>query len=169
MPAAVRSARLPDIDSIQRIASHAWHRAHAPIIGTETADDFLDEFYDSASIEERVHRDDMDLLVAIDAEEVVGFGLIVPAQDRSEVSLVNQLYVEPSRWGNGIGQRLLDAMESRALADGATRIELSVMVGNEQAIGFYEAAGYTHVETEYDDRIDTEARRYAKDLDTDAE
>jgi ribosomal protein S18 acetylase RimI-like enzyme len=42
----------------------------------------------------------------------------------------------------GIGRRLLAALEEWAVANGITRLELTVMSHNRQAIGLYEKAGF---------------------------
>ena len=63
--------------------------------------------------------------------------IIRPARDVSASVEVAALYVDPSRWGRGIGGALLRA----ALAPGDD-VSLWVFAENERARGFYRAQGF---------------------------
>lgn len=54
-----------------------------------------------------------------------------------------KLYVHPDHQGLGIGRRLLEEIEQ--LVDGE-ELWLEVVDGNDRAVGFYEAHGFTEVE-----------------------
>ncbi|RMG14711.1 MAG: GNAT family N-acetyltransferase [Deltaproteobacteria bacterium] len=54
---------------------------------------------------------------------------------------LEDLYVDPSYRGRGIGQTLLFHLAGRALARGCKRMEWSVLDWNEPARAFYEALG----------------------------
>ncbi|MCE7078987.1 GNAT family N-acetyltransferase [Streptomyces sp. ST2-7A] len=56
---------------------------------------------------------------------------------------VSWLYVDPARYGQGAGGALL----RYAVAQAGARVETSVLAGNERAIGVYQRAGFTIVET----------------------
>ena len=53
------------------------------------------------------------------------------------------LYVDPDRWGRGLGRRLLQVGEDFLRNTGHSDVELSTMVGNERAIALYRSAGWT--------------------------
>jgi GNAT superfamily N-acetyltransferase len=74
------------------------------------------------------------LVVATDADTVVGFGQLDP--DAGEIDAV---YVLPQRQGEGIGRRLLSELERLALLRGLRRLAVSATLN---ATGFYERAGY---------------------------
>lgn len=164
MAPAIRPARPGDVGDVRAVARASWHAAHAPLIGAETVEEFLAEFYDPASIEERIARDDAALLVASEDDDIVGFGLVGPDPDASTTHVLSQLYVHPERWGEGIGSRLLAGLETWVRDRGGSAIELNVMSGNDRAIAFYEAAGFAYEETEHDDRIDVDSHQYRKEL-----
>lgn len=167
MTVDIRSAGPDDVDGIRAVASAAWHAAHTPIVGEDAVDSFLNTYYDAGSVRDRVAREDVVLDVAVDAgdagDAVVGYVLGVPDDDAATFHL-SQLYVGPDHWGEGIGRRLLDHLESVARDRGRERITLAVMVENDRAVDFYEAAGYRRTDAFHDDELDTRSYRYAKDL-----
>ncbi|MTE20531.1 GNAT family N-acetyltransferase [Streptomyces sp. TRM43335] len=67
---------------------------------------------------------------------VVGF--VALADDE-----VTWLYVDPDRYGEGVGTALL----RHAVAHGGPRVETTVLAGNERALGLYLREGFVIVET----------------------
>ena len=78
------------------------------------------------------------IVVAVDAESVVGFGQLDVGQ-----AVVEAVYVLPGHARLGIGRQLLATLERRAAGAGHTRLTLDASL-NAQA--FYEACGYRPVE-----------------------
>ncbi len=78
--------------------------------------------------------------------DIVGFVMFSPETGVYEQSaskgVVENIYVEPGRRGEGIGSALLSAAESALRSDGADVVILDVMARNEAARRFYEAHGY---------------------------
>ena len=54
---------------------------------------------------------------------------------------LEDLYVQPSHRGSGLGRALLVALAEECAANGYARLEWSVLDWNEAAIGFYRALG----------------------------
>ena len=78
---------------------------------------------------------DSEAWVAIDDERVVALLVVAPGW-------IEQLYVEPTRLGQGIGSRLVDLAKTRS-PDGLTLWTFQV---NERARHFYERHGFVAVE-----------------------
>nr|WP_254538146.1 GNAT family N-acetyltransferase [Halomarina sp. BCD28] len=78
--------------------------------------------------------------------DVVGFVMFSPEtgvyEQAEKKGVVENLYVEPGRRGEGIGSALLSAAEDALRADGAAVVILDVMAENEDARRFYEAHGF---------------------------
>ena len=68
---------------------------------------------------------------------IVGFATLL-TNDDSEAE-VEELFIEPSEWRHGIGTRLLDEAERRAVAAGAHCL---CVTANPRAQAFYEACGF---------------------------
>lgn len=54
---------------------------------------------------------------------------------------LEDLYVQPSQRGSGLGKALLTALAQECVANGYARLEWSVLDWNEPAIGFYKSLG----------------------------
>jgi GNAT superfamily N-acetyltransferase len=78
-------------------------------------------------------------LVALDGGVIRGFATTAPARDPDAENCgeVCALYVDPDRWGKGIGTALLGAARERLAGMGFGSALLWVMAGNERADRFY--------------------------------
>lgn len=165
MSVEVRPARAADVEAIREVAERAWHAAHAPIVGPDRVEAFLEEFYDADSFRSLIADDATIVDVAADeGGTVVGFTAAGPSEDSPATFDLDRIYVRPDRWGEGIGGRLLDRVEREASRRGGERVELGVMAENERAVRFYESAGYRRVDEVYDDFVDATSYVYAKDV-----
>jgi ribosomal protein S18 acetylase RimI-like enzyme len=179
----VRPARDGDVPAVQRVASAAWHAAHADIAGADVVEEFLAEYYSLARLRADVADESRLFLLADDAGDggddrirtgadgserdrvgVVGFALALPAEDDPGVYALGRIYVHPDRWGEGIGSRLLERVETEVLERGGSRLRLGVMAENARAVEFYESRGFERVEEGCDERLDVERYVYARDL-----
>lgn len=163
MGVALRPAEPADVERIRDVARRAWEAAHEPIVGGDAVERFLTEYYDADSFRARIDREGTILDVATDGD-VVGYVLVSPDEDDGTTYHLSHIYVAPSRWGEGVGGRLLERAERRVGERGGERIRLGVMADNDRAVGFYEAADYRRRESFYDDRIDAPGYAYEKVL-----
>ena len=165
MAVEVREATEADLGRVREIAEAAWEAAHEPIVGAEAVESFQIEHYDRATFEPYLGADDPLLAVADDPDAgVVGFVSASPDDGSAGLFHLGRLYVEPARWGEGIGRRLLAHAESGVAGRSGDRLRLGVMAENDRAVAFYEAAGYERVDGFYDDRLDVEGYTYEKEL-----
>lgn len=165
MAIEVRPAATGDVDALRRVARRAWHAAHAPIIGADTVEEFLADYYDEDSLRSEIENEDTILDVAADDTDTpVGFASASPTDADDATFALGRIYLLPDRWGEGIGRRLLTGVEERVERRGGRRIRLAVMADNDRAVNFYESAGYDRFDEFYDERIGTRSYRYAKEL-----
>jgi GNAT superfamily N-acetyltransferase len=83
-------------------------------------------------------------IVAIEAETICGFATIAPSRDRDgdRTGELLALYVDPDRWGLGIGRALIEAARSRLAHQGYDSASLWVLSGNRRAERFYLLDGW---------------------------
>ena len=80
---------------------------------------------------------------------VVGFVLLKireydhPGQVRRTVMVIDEICVEKSLRGHGIGTRLMEEVHALARAFGCTALQLGVYPQNDDAVGFYQKCGFT--------------------------
>ncbi len=72
-----------------------------------------------------------------EAGQPLGFAVVLPRDDGQ--AQLDGLFVEPGRWGEGIGRRLVDHALDRERARGALSLNL---VANLRAAGFYLRCGF---------------------------
>jgi GNAT superfamily N-acetyltransferase len=107
--------------------------------------------------------------VADEGDEIVGFSAFGAARDEDAggAGEIYALYVDPDRWGSGVGRELLRDSRRRLVAAEFSEAILWVLRGNESAERFYEADGWhrdgaTREEDPYGPRV--EVRRFRRSL-----
>ena len=157
MTRVVRQATTDDIWGIHVTARESWHAAYDDLLGRETVDDVVDEWYAigdlESSISDASDREDAVFLVAenrtIDdafTGDCLGFAQVVPWPEDVSVGYLARLYVHPDVWGESVGTALLERLETD-LEETFDRLRLAVLADNERGSSFYEAAGFDRVAT----------------------
>jgi len=133
-----------DAPAVARLVVEAWRAAYRGIV----PDVFLEKL-DSGRRAERLRQSfasgSEETHVAEEEGEVAGFVTLGGCRDRGAAPTTGEIwgvYVEPRRWGEGIGTGLVREAERRLVDRGATEAALWVFEGNARARRFYEAAGY---------------------------
>jgi ribosomal-protein-alanine N-acetyltransferase len=105
---------------------------------------FSEEFrFDRRSMKAFAADSDAVTLIAEDRGEVVGFVIAHVKRVNAECrAYIVTLDVAPEQRRRGLARELMAAVEPRAVAAGARRIQLHVFTGNGAAIRFYERLGY---------------------------
>lgn len=85
-------------------------------------------------------------LVAVAADEVVGFAAAGPSRDDDAVPLktgeLYALYLHPAQWGTGTAHRLWRGMHQWLVVEEFAAVTLWVLEGNARARAFYERVGF---------------------------
>lgn len=161
MALRIREAEPRDAEAVARIHVRSWQAAYRGQLS--------DAYLDGLSVEERLgqHRAALEspgphrTWVAEEDGRVVGFAVTGPSQDADADERTGELYaiyLDPDRFGAGIGKRLLD----HALADlrerGFRTATLWVLETNERARRFYEREGWRADGLSTRERVDGEMR-----------
>ena len=142
---SVRPAAPRDAKAIAEIHVATWQAAYQGVIP--------DDFLKAMTVEKRlaywreaIEFSDPQILVAVDAEKVVGFVGFDRSRDAGTKSTVGEiwaLYISPEHWRQGAGLALWDGARDGLKDEGCTQVTLWVLVANERALQFYEqAAGF---------------------------
>ena len=92
------------------------------------------------AVDEQLRRPSGLLLVAYLGREPLGCGAL--RRHSSQVGELKRIWVAPAARGLGLGRRLLDALEQRALEQGIRVVQLDTNGALTEAITLYESAGY---------------------------
>lgn len=161
----IRPATSDDVEGIVRVAERAWRAAYGDFLDESTIDAAMAEWYDARTVRSFVTDPEVTYFVAEadapgdaesqDGEEgehdgddanVIGYVGGGPADDDPDVADLGAIYVDPDRWGAGIGTALLERFESACLEQGCRRLRIYVLAGNEVGQSFYRRSGYTVAE-----------------------
>lgn len=154
----VRRATVDDVWAVHEVARQSWHAAYDDVLGPETVDEVVDEWYAIGDLESSIidtsGRDDAAFLVAENSptagvgadSDSCGFVHAVPWPEDSSVAFLARLYVRPDQWNEGTGTALLEGLETE-LSAGFDRLRLAVLAANEVGISFYESRGFDRIGT----------------------
>lgn len=143
----IRPATRDELYEIAVFLDNCWRSAYSGIVsnvflGTMKADDRYQKLL--ARFDEQVSE----FLLMRDADVLVGVAVYGKSYtegylDDGEVSAI---YLSPQYIGSGNGHILFIRAEEALSAKGYSHFVLDVLIGNEQAISFYEKHGYEIVE-----------------------
>ncbi|MFG1671183.1 GNAT family N-acetyltransferase [Streptomyces sp. Y7] len=142
----IRPMAPADCDRVAEIRVGGWRSAYRGLM-TQSRLDALDVAADAARRREYFSQGDGSVvdLVAEQGGEIVGWACHGPYRDgegRTRDAELYAIYVDPGRYGAGIGRALLQESVRRCTAAGHTRMLLWVLKGNARARRFYERAGF---------------------------
>jgi ribosomal protein S18 acetylase RimI-like enzyme len=141
----IRDATKDDAAAVARVHVESWraaYREHMP-----------PELLAGLSVERRTEgwrellgNPGSPTLVAELDGEIVGFAGFGPSRDTEGEAELYAIYLDPARFGTGVGRALMDAALERLRALGYEDAILWVLDGNERAERFYERAGWRREE-----------------------
>ena len=125
----IRAGTLEDAEATAQVHVASWAAAYT---------------LEGPSLEQRLdlHRRFPASFVAEIEGEVVGFVGVGPSRDPDAEGELYTIYVDPGRWGTGVGRELIRAGEERLRGLGYGKVVLWVLDGNRRAQRFYESAGW---------------------------
>ena len=140
----IRPAVESDALSVARVHVYSWQEAYRGIVP--------DAYLESLSVEKResmwrvaIANGTPELWVADSGPEISGWAAFGPSRDIDAARSCGELeaiYVLPSFWAKGLGQRLWLAARRRLVQRGFLSTTLWVLKSNHRAIRFYRAAGF---------------------------
>ena len=150
----IQPATLKDIPTIMALAEATWEPTYRFIISKEQLEYMYRVIYTPASLKRQMQEQQHTFLVAYVDEHPAGYASFSPLPKPSTEPAapdtatglafkLHKIYVMPSHQGQGLGVRLLEAVEQAATAAQGQFLELNVNRHNASAISFYERHGYS--------------------------
>lgn len=169
----IRPMTPADCDRVAEIRIGGWRSAYAGLI-PQSYLDALDVAQDAERRRGHLAQADGSVvnLVAELGGQVVGWACHGPYRDgevRTEDAELYALYVDPGRYGMGMGHALLQEAVRRCAAAGHARMLLWVLKDNTRARRFYERAGFRPdgAEEPFEvDGVEVPEVRYTRELPT---
>jgi ribosomal protein S18 acetylase RimI-like enzyme len=161
---SIRAAEPEDVSAIRRVARDSWHAAYDAILGPETVEETVEEWYDRDRLTASVDSPDQPFYLASREGTVVGFLHAVPRPDSDDTYQLNRIYLDPDHWREGIGSRLLDRLLGDLQSRAVGRLRLVVLADNEAGRAFYEARGFERVGRQEKTALDAPEYVYVRDV-----
>jgi GNAT superfamily N-acetyltransferase len=140
----LRAAEPEDALAVARVHVRSWQAAYRSLL----PDDYLDQLHpeDRAQKYEFANPDPAKpyTILAAEGESICGFATTMLSRDADLAGFgeLCALYVDPERWGRGIGVTLVAAARARLLELGVCNALLWVLKGNVRADRFYRNDGW---------------------------
>ena len=135
----LRLAQPDDAMAVARVHVRSWQVAYRTLL----SDDYLSQLRpeDRAKSYDFTNLDPLKPRTIVAAEEgvILGFVTTMPSRDADlpDHGELCALYVDPDKWGQGIGAALIAAARAHLLALGHRKALLWILVGNARAERFY--------------------------------
>lgn len=140
---AIRLAEAGDARAIAEVQVASWHAAYRGLMPDERLDAFTVEVREAAWRRNLAGGDSPARTTVLEqGGRVVGFASVGPSRSADGWGEVWALYAAPEAWGTGAGRALLADGLAWLAGRGLPRVMLWVLVGNQRAIRFYQAAGF---------------------------
>jgi GNAT superfamily N-acetyltransferase len=138
MAATIRTATPADVGAVHALIHELAEFENLTHLFTGTPDALADALFGA--------RPAAEALVAEDAGRIVGYALFFHNYSTflgRRGLYLEDLYVQPSQRGTGLGTAMLRALAAIAVERQCARFEWTVLDWNQAAIGFYEKLGAT--------------------------
>ena len=138
-PLHIQPATEQDIPTIIALAEATWEPTYRFIISKEQLEYMYRVIYTPASVRRQMREQHHAFLLAYVEGQPSGFASY--SEKPEGVYHLNKIYVLPSHQSKGLGQRLIQAVETAVRQAGGRTLELNVNRHN-PAISFYERQGF---------------------------
>jgi ribosomal protein S18 acetylase RimI-like enzyme len=141
----IRAATDSDAAAIAAVCSRAARAAYADLVTGDYLGRVIAHFYGADRIRREIapYPDWFGFVVALDADAIVGVSGTGRSAQHPESCELFALYVDPDAQRRGVGRGLVAHAAAACEASGAHRLDVAVLPGNQAAIRFYEACGFT--------------------------
>lgn len=137
----VRPATLADIPTIIALAEATWEPTYRFILSKEQIDYMYRVIYTPASLQRQMTADQHTFLLLTVEGHPAGYASFSQLSTSEGLYKLHKIYVLPSHQGQGLGQRLVAAVEQAVRTANGTTLELNVNRYN-PALTFYERLGF---------------------------
>ena len=140
----IRPAVAEDAMAVAQAHVRSWQVGYRGLVPADYLDALRPEDRASRYTFDQMNPDGPFTQVAIDGDMICGHVTTGGCRDDDlpDSGEIWAIYVDPPRWGAGIGRRLITAGCARLRSQGHRRASLWVIAGNDRGRRFYELAGW---------------------------
>lgn len=138
----VREARPEDAAGLARVQVASWHAAYRGLMPERRLAAFTVPARTAAWQRNLAARTATITTVFEDGEGISGFASYGRSRDLIGWGEIWALYVDPDKWGRGIGSALFADAMAQLTTGGRNRVMLWMLEGNLRALQFYQGNGF---------------------------
>lgn len=143
---SARPATAADVAAICDICTRAYRETYRGLLAGDYIERVVEDFYRPPRVAGEVDASPPGWLgYQVVEEDGRVLGAAGGGMTSATTGELYVLYLEPAERGRGLGTALLDRVTEQIRGLGATAMEVSVIEGNDKAIPFYRARGFTEL------------------------
>lgn len=140
---SIRNALVSDIGAMQSFIKASWARTYDPLIGEAERYKISEKKHSPDLFEREISSEKGVSVIAVTADGDV-IGHVGGEITLSGVCFIDRVHVALQFHGSGVAARMMDLITAE-LRDKTDNMELTVLVNNDRAIGFYRKYGFVEV------------------------
>ena len=129
-----------DFITIKDLAYRIWPATYGKILSEKQLDYMLDLFYNEKALQQNMD-DKHNFILIQENDEIVGFADYELHYKNEPTTRVHKIYLLPKTQGKGLGKKLIQHIECKALESDDLKLSLNVNRFN-TAKDFYESQGF---------------------------
>ena len=137
----ISEAALEDFKSVQQIVAVTWPVAYGEILTKAQLDYMIKTFYSDEALKSSVLDKGHRFLMAKEDQVSLGFASYEHIVGQRPLTKIHKIYVLPNTQGEGIGTKLIAAIDAIARQNQSQALALNVNRFN-KALGFYRKLGF---------------------------
>lgn len=145
----LRTATRSDLPEIRNVAAASLAASYDHFLDSALREEAVDTWYGEPSagegggLADSIDEEGSVVVVAEVEDSVIGFAQAFLVEGAESVGRIEWIHVDPDHRGSGLGERLLERVESELADAGASRFEGRVLEENTEGKTFYAEHGYT--------------------------
>lgn len=129
-----------DLSTIKDLAYRIWPSTYGTILSEKQLEYMLGKFYDEKALQQNIN-DNHNFVLIQENDEIVGFSDYELHYKNEPTTRVHKIYLLPETQGKGLGKKVIQFIENKAVE--AQNIKLSLNVNRfNKAKDFYENQGF---------------------------
>ena len=128
------------LSTIKDLAYRIWPATYGEILCEKQLYYMLELFYDEKALQENID-DNHNFILIQENDEIIGFADYELHYQKEAVTRIHKIYVLPEIQGKGLGKKLIQHIENKALESDDVKLSLNVNRFN-KAKYFYESQGF---------------------------
>ena len=134
------SATAKDLATIKDLAYRIWPATYGEILSEKQLAYMLELFYDEKALQKNID-DNHNFILIQENNQIVGFADYELHYKNESVTRIHKIYVLSEMQGKGLGKKLIQFIENKALENDNIKLSLNVNRFN-KAKNFYESQGF---------------------------